>query len=206
MRKTGLLIFPLLLLLSGCAKQSYSVSESDFISATEAPGALRPAYHLLSDRFQELSQNLQFDIAIPAEMLLYDSGASDNVVRLCDPSGKNSIVLESRNKEDYEKLYAEYLHSVSASMTDYHNIHIYDKEILSTGNPARHFDIKLTVSTGETDENQRDITEQKYIRYWFLDKQNRKSEQERTAYLIIIESDQTNVQTMMNIISQFQEF
>ena len=117
-------------------------------------------------------------------------------------------------KDDYEKLYQEYLHGVSTSLSDYQSFYAYDDvtlEYQETVYHAKRFDVKINDVTHMTTEPEsgRDIPEQRLISYWFIDKNIKPDEKEpekkRAAYIITIETTSENVENMMKILTTFHQ-
>ncbi len=208
----NLLLLLCVCLLTGCHYNNPDVlSPDDFITETAETISLSNAYYKLSEKYRQLYLKLQFDIYIPTDMKVYDSGDNTGIVILSDSAGKNFITLETRQKSDYEIVYREYLNTVTSGIGDRDNIKTYDDISVTAhqnGNPialqAKRFDIKVL----ETLQNH----DKKCISYWFIGfdgiEENEKTIIPKTTFVIMTETfipegsnDFSNVDIMQNIVT-----
>lgn len=216
------LLFAFLLCFSAgaCTSQSKALHQEDFITTVETDTDLSAEYYLLSKKYYPLYQTLQFDIYIPANMKIYDSGEQSGRVILTDSSAKNFLMMENRQKSDYTVMYREFLNAVTCNIGDRDRIKTYEDFTLTvhhSGMPlelhAKRFDIKV-------DDTQKDSSSgtvrwytigQKCISYWFIDFDQLRNNADNiipSTFMIMTESfipvnssDYSNTDILQNILT-----
>ena len=167
---------------SSCHKKDPDVlSPEDFITETTNTVLLRDEYYKISEKYRQLFLSLKFDIYIPTDMKVYDSGEESGIVILSDSAGKNFLTLETRQRGDFQIIYNEYLNAVTSGIGDRDSIQTYDNFSISVKQntsfqngeslilQAKRFDVKVLETSQK--ENQQRVWEtvgKKCISYWFF--------------------------------------
>lgn len=197
-RKCLLLLLTVLFLpaWTACGQETQGLSYLEAVSS-DAPSEIENQYASLKEKYPELYQQLWFTIDIPEALQLYDKGETDGVVRFADPSGKNLITLETRFKEQPERYYQQYLHTVCANLSDTGSFHEYEEPFFINGYTARRLDFKQ--NTG---------TETRLISYWLI--QTEQSPENAEFYhqsgvcVVSVESTAENIENMLRILDTFR--
>ncbi|MBE6877231.1 MAG: hypothetical protein E7496_11040 [Ruminococcus sp.] len=193
---TAVLLVLLLPVWTACAQETQGLSYLEAVSS-DAPSGIENQYASLKEKFPELYEQLWFTVDIPETLQLYDKGETDGVVRFADPSGKNLITLETRFKEQPERYYQQYLHTVCASLSEPGSFHEYQETFSVNGYTARRLDFKQ--NTG---------TETRLISYWLI--QIEESPETAEYYhqsgvcVISVESTAENIENMLRIVNTFR--
>jgi len=117
----------MLVMVTGCHYSNPDVlSQEDFLTETVENVNLYDEYYKLSEKYRQLYLNLEFDISIPTDMKVYDSGEETGIVILSDSAGKNFMTLETKPRSDYQIVYNEYLNTVTSGVVDRDSIKTYD--------------------------------------------------------------------------------
>ncbi|GEM_PF-3164596 len=193
--QSGILIF--LLCSTACQKQPETPA---YLEAADSSVEIKldNAYYSLKDQFPDLYRQLWFDIAVPEPLKLYDRGDSDGVVRFADSSGKNLLTLETHFKEDPERCYEQYLHGISATLSDFNHLHVYEEEfLLNQKYSARRIDLK-----------QNSGTDTRLISYWLITIEASPAQADFShqsgVCIVSVESAAENIEAMLKILTTFR--
>ena len=198
MKKYMLLLLTVLFLpvWTACAQETQGLSYLESVSS-DAPSGIENNYASLKEKFPELYQQLWFTVDIPDSLELYDKGDSDGVVRFADPSGRNLVTLETRFKEQPERYYQQYLHTVCANLSELGSFHEYEETFSVNGYTARRLDCKQ--NTG---------SETRLISYWLIQIDESPSNAEyyhqSGVCVISVESTAENIGNMLRIPETFR--
>ncbi|MBR0483667.1 MAG: hypothetical protein IJJ69_02680 [Oscillospiraceae bacterium] len=198
MKKCMLLLLTVLFLpvWTACAQETQGLSYLEAVSS-DAPSGIENSYVSLKQKFPELYQQLWFTVDVPESLELYDNGKTDGVVRFADPSGKNLLTLETRFKEQPERYYQQYLHTVCANLSELGSFHEYDETFSVNGYSARRLDVKQNAGS-----------ETRLISYWFLAVEEApdtaKYYHQSGVCVIAVESTAENIEAMLRIPDTFR--
>lgn len=191
----------MLMMLTGCQRTNPDVlHQEDFITETTETVNLRDEYYRLSDKYRQLYLSLEFDIHIPTDMKVYDSGEESGIVILSDSAGKNFMTLETKQKSDYRIVYDEYLNTVTSGIGDRDSIKTYDDFTMTVYQDetpmelkAKRFDVKVREILQKEDEpNSWYTVGRKCISYWFVNfdaiEKNDRTLIPKTCFMIMTET------------------
>jgi len=216
------LLFVIIIGILGCGCNQNDpdiLQPDDFITETAENITLSDEYYKISEKYRQLYLDLKFDICVPTDMKVYDSGESSGIVILSDSAGKNFITLETKPRSDYEIVYHEYLNTVTSGIGNRDNIQVYDDftiKVFKDETPlelqAKRFDIKaVTLEKGDSEKLWYTIGK-KCISYWFINfdaiEKDNKTLIPKTCFVIMTEtfipegsSDFSNVDIMQKIVN-----
>jgi hypothetical protein len=182
--------------MTACQKEENKLSYLETIDKTAVP-VIENAYVSMKEKFPELYEQLWFDIQIPEAMQLYDKGEYDNVVRFSDKSGKNLITLETRFKEQPERYYQQYLHTICANLSELDSFHEYEEPVELNGYSARRIDFR-----------QKTAEEVRLISYFLItvpeSPENAVNYHQAGVCVISVESTEENIEPMLRSLNTFQ--
>ena len=221
-----LLLSGMSILASGCHRRDPDILHpEDFITETTETILLRDEYYKMSEKYRQLFLQLKFDVYIPTDMKVYDSGEESGLVILSDSAGKDFLTLETRQRGDFQIIYNEYLNAVTSGIGDRDSIQIYDdfsipaeqRTTFQNGEPlnlqAKRFDVKTRELSQKKDNPKAwDTIGRKCISYWFFNvdaiEEAGKTILPRTCITIMTEtfipegsSDFSNVDIMQKIVN-----